>query len=194
MASRTLLLATLLSSQFCDALLTVKYFAYGSNLAESVREGRRGLSPLSTEAGFVRDHRLAFNVPGFAPTEPAFASIAPANGEECHGGVYELSVNDWLRLCASEGVPFGYRVVEVEVQQYAGGSVSAWTLEAGLPSFMGDLQPSERYLSLIRDGAKELGLTRAWQEKLAAVPTAQFGTRAAERSADYERRRGEVFV
>ena len=56
------------------------------------------------------------------------------------------------------------------------------------------LQPSERYLSLIRDGAKELGLTRAWQEKLAAVPTAQFGTRAAERSADYERRRGEVFV
>ena len=89
----------------------VAYFGYGSNLAASVREGRRGLRPLSCEvrsypltclpqlrlfnpitkpthqAGFVRDERLAFNMPGFSPVEPAFASIVPSKGDECHGAV-----------------------------------------------------------------------------------------------------------
>ena len=89
----------------------VAYFGYGSNLAASVREGRRGLRPLSCEvrshpltclpqlrlsnasskpthqAGFVRDERLAFNMPGFSPIEPAFASIVPSKGDECHGAV-----------------------------------------------------------------------------------------------------------
>merc|ERR1719424_270716 len=157
--------------------LTVRYFAYGSNLAASVREGRRKLSPISAAPGFVKDHRLAFNMPGFSPSEPAFASIARAPGEECHGGVYELGLSDWAKLCASEGVPFGYRVTDVEVELYAGERVQAWTLEGGLPAFVGDLPPSERYLALLRDGARELGLTRAWQERLAQVQTAPRGTR-----------------
>ena len=175
-------------------VITVKYFAYGSNLAASVREGRRRLSPMSSAPGFVRDHRLAFNVPGFALAEPAFASIQRAEGEECHGGVYELSVGDWLRLCASEGVPFGYRVVEVPVELYAGVTVPAYTLEAGLPDFMGDLTPSERYLTLIREGARELGLTPQWQERLAKVPVAPLGTRAQLSGEDFEKRSGSTFV
>ena len=39
------------------------------------------------QAGFVRDERLAFNMPGFSPIEPAFASIVPSKGDECHGAV-----------------------------------------------------------------------------------------------------------
>ena len=39
------------------------------------------------QVGFVRDERLAFNMPGFSPLEPAFASIVPAKGDECHGAV-----------------------------------------------------------------------------------------------------------
>ena len=137
---------------------------------------------MSAAAGFVRDHRLAFNVPGGTPFEPSFASIAKAPGEECHGGVYELGVGDWAKLCASEGVPFGYRVVGVDVQLYSGETVPAWTLEAPVPSLVGDLPPSERYLGLIRDGAHELGLTREWQQRLATIPVAPFGTRAAPRT------------
>ena len=188
------LLIAALAVDSSAGLVTVRYFAYGSNLAAAVREGRRKLQPVSAAPGFVKDHRLAFNVPGFSPTEPAFASIARAPGDECHGGVYELGLADWAKLCASEGVPLGYRVVGVEVELYSGERVQAWTLEAGLPSFVGDLPPSERYLSLLRDGARELGLTRAWQERLATVQTAPLGTRPAMKEQNFERRSGATFV
>ena len=110
------------------------------------------------------------------------------------GGVYELGLADWAKLCASEGVPFGYRVIEVQVELYSGNRVPAWTLEAGSPSVLGDLPPSERYLSLLRDGAQELGLTRAWQERLASVAVAPLGTRAPLQAEQYERRRGATFI
>jgi hypothetical protein len=130
--------------------LTVRYFAYGANMAKSVREGRRRLVPLSTAPGFVRDERLAFNVPGFGPAEPAFASIQRAKGEEIHGGCFELSVDDWLRVCATEGVPIGYRVRAVDVQLYSGETVPAFTLDGNGPWPFGDLPPSPRYLALLR--------------------------------------------
>ena len=76
--------------------LTVNYFAYGSNLAASVREGRRKLKPFAANPGFVRNRRLAFNMPGMGLAEPSFASLKKAEGEECHGGVFELSVEDCM--------------------------------------------------------------------------------------------------
>ena len=188
--------------------LSIRYFAYGSNLATSVREGRRGLRPLSTAPGFVRDHRLAFDLPGMGPAEPAFASIRPAAGEECHGGLFELSLMDWSRLCASEGVPFAYRVAEVDVQRYDGASAPAFTLIGNVRTPFGDLQPSSRYLELIRDGARELGLTDAWQDHLASLQAAPFGTQPRAPSSSppqqqqqeeeqrraFERRRGATFT
>jgi gamma-glutamylcyclotransferase len=178
-----------------ETSLTVRYFAYGSNLATSVREGRRQLRPLTTEAGLVRDQRLAFNVPGFGPMEPAFASIAPSPGDECHGAVFELGLGDWLRLCLTEGVPTAYRVRKVDVELYGGGRVSAYTLAGGLPlPARMDLPPSPRYLTLIREGARELSLTSAWQERLAAVPTAPFGTEPERQVEDFELQRDAVFV
>ena len=174
--------------------LSIRYFAYGSNLATSVREGRRSLRPLTAAPGLVRDERLAFNMPGFSPLEPAFASIAPAPGEECHGGCFALTLEDWARLCASEGVPFGYRVREVPVELYTGEVVSAWTLSAGVVRSPVDLPPSERYLSLIRMGAQELGLTRAWQERLAKIPTALMSSPAVKVSETFEDRQGATFI
>lgn len=162
---------------------TVRYFAYGSNLARSVIEGRRRLRPLSTAPAVAHDERLAFDIPGFGILEPAFASLAQAPGDECHGAVYELSVYDWARLCASEGVPTGYRVREVGVDLYSGERVQAWTLSAGLLRASPDRLPSPRYMHLIRSGAEELGLKREWQDRIAKVPTAPFGTPvAAEQS------------
>lgn len=171
--------------------IVVRYFAYGANLASTVREGRRQLRPLSTACGFVKDSRLAFNMPGFGPAEPSFASLRTSPGQECHGGIFELTLSDWLKLCASEGVPFGYAVREVQVELYAGGSVSAFTLVGGLPF---DLPPSERYLSLIREGARELGLTAAYQERLSRVQTAPFGSRPAVRAKEFEQRPGSTFL
>ena len=104
---------------------------------------------------------------------------------------YELEVGDWVKLCASEGVPFGYTVRQVDVELYGGSKVPAYTLVGGAPF---DLPPSERYLGLIREGAEELGLTRAWQDRLAKIPTAPFGNAPQPRDESFERRPGSTFI
>ena len=129
-------------------------------------------------------------MPGFSPLEPAFASIVPAKGDECHGAVFELSPADWARLCLSEGVPTGYRVRQVPVELYSGRTVQAYTLSPSLLRSPVDLPPSERYLGLIRKGARELKLTGAWQDRLAAVKTAPFGTPSGRDSPLSEYNRG----
>ena len=126
--------------------LGVSYFAFGSNMASSVLEGRRGLRPLAPrQRALARGFKLAFTLPGFAPLEPAFASLEEAAGEECHGVLYTLSPLDWLRLCASEGVPFGYRVVTVQLQLYDGRKQEAYSLQAVRKLAEGDSRrPSAR--------------------------------------------------
>eukprot|EP00320_Phaeocystis_rex_P022532 CAMPEP_0119077714 /NCGR_PEP_ID=MMETSP1178-20130426/95861_1 /TAXON_ID=33656 /ORGANISM="unid sp, Strain CCMP2000" /LENGTH=137 /DNA_ID=CAMNT_0007060097 /DNA_START=231 /DNA_END=644 /DNA_ORIENTATION=+ len=137
-------------------------------------------------------------MPGFSPLEPAFASIVPAKGDECHGAVFELTPTDWARLCLSEGVgvPTGYRVRQVSVELYSGRTVQAYTLSTSLLRAPVDLPPSERYLGLIRKGARELKLTGVWQDRLAAVKTAPFGTPTGRDSPlrEYSRGAGTVSV
>ena len=126
--------------------LGVSYFAFGSNMASSVIEGRRRLTPLAPQQpALVRGYELAFTLPGFPPLEPAFASIEAAAGEECHGVLYMLSPADWLRLCASEGVPFAYRVVTLQLELYDGRTQEAYSLEAVRKLPQGDSRrPSAR--------------------------------------------------
>ena len=104
--------------------------------------------------------------------------------------VFELSPADWARLCLSEGVPTAYRVRQVSVELYSGRTVQAYTLSPSLLRAPVDLPPSERYLGLIRKGARELKLTGAWQDRLAAVKTAPFGTPAGRDSPLSEYNRG----
>ena len=156
---RWLVLAALAVHALCD--VTVRYFAYGSNMATSVLTGRRRITPLETRGGVVRDHRLAFTLAGFG-LEPAFASCDVAEGERLHGVCYTLSIGDWLRVCASEGVPAAYRVRTVAVECYDGCSRDAYTLQASLPLPF-SLPPSRRYLRLLQEGAREAELDPEWQ-------------------------------
>ena len=154
-----LVLATLVASARCE--VTVRYFAYGSNMATSVLTGRRRITPLETRGGVVRDHRLGFTLPGFG-LEPAFASCDRAEGERLHGVCYTLSLTSWLRICATEGVPAAYRVITVPVECYDGLVRDAYTLQASVP-FPFSLPPSRRYLRLLQDGAREAELDPEWQ-------------------------------
>ncbi len=159
----------------------VRYFSFGSNMLRSVLEGRRGIVPLARTPAVCADHRLAFTALGIPPFEPAFASLEPAAGRSCHGVLYTLALPDWLRLCASEGVPFAYRTIPVQVRAYAAGMapenasefISAMSLRSFQPQTLLslpplELRPSKRYLGLIKAGAAESGLTQAWQKELAA--------------------------
>ena len=172
------------------AMLTVQHFAYGSNMAATVLEGRRGVRPLSKQPAVVHGRRLAFSAIGLPPWEPAFASLDPSAdpADCCHGVLYTLSLTDWARLCLSEGLPLGgYRVVTVTAVAYPPGGAApasrrggAGGLEAlslafeqpqtalGLPRR--ELTPSCRYMALLRQGAAQAGLEEAWQRKLAALP------------------------
>merc|ERR1712151_688493 len=87
---------------------------------------------------------------------------------------YSLRPTDWLRLCLSEGVPLAYRVVTVPVDLYDGTCVQAFSLQASLgvsPGF--GLKPSSRYLSHLKEGAREAGLRVEWMEKLESIRPAE---------------------
>ena len=76
-----------LPASVVDANGLVRYFAFGSNLASS-KMGSRGKnsSALAYERRWpavARDQRLAFNMRGFPPLEPAMAGIEPSPGQEC---------------------------------------------------------------------------------------------------------------
>lgn len=135
--------------------LTVRYFAYGSNMLSELLARRIGSAlPMKARGGFVRDYALAFSLPGFA-LEPAFASCDPSAGSVCHGVLYTLEFVQWLRLCASEGVPSAYRIQEVSVECYDGSREDAYSLRATFPLPF-SLPPSRRYLDLLKDGAREV--------------------------------------
>eukprot|EP00873_Tetraselmis_striata_P022471 jgi/Tetstr1/442735/TSEL_030824.t1 len=145
------------------------YFAYGSNLNSEVLEGRRGIKPMDMRPGLVQDYRLAFNMPGMPGVEPSFASVEPAQGCEVHGAVFTLDWQGWLRVCQSEGVPFGYGVEPVAVSLYTGDTIEALTLRTS-PSIRvpreKETRPSARYFALIYHGAMERGLRAEWQQEL----------------------------
>lgn len=97
---------------------SVLYFAYGSNMNSAVFEGRRGIKPTFKRPAVALDTRLCFSAIGAPPFEPSFASVEPSEGVKCHGVLYEISTWDWLKVCASEGVPFGYQIVPLRTQPY----------------------------------------------------------------------------
>jgi len=145
--------------------------------------------------GIVRGRRLAFTLPGPSPAEPAFASLDPDDTSECHGVVYSLRPLDWLRLCASEGVPWAYRVVTVPVDLYNGQpQVQAYSLQANVGRIPGfSLKPSARYLNLLLEGAREAGLRPEWIDKLESIRPAE-PWRLRDLPRDYENRPGETFI
>ena len=135
--------------------------------------------------------RLAFTALGLPPLEPSFASVESSTpSDECHGVLYEISELDWLKVCATEGVPFGYMEEHLMVTPYAAhlnesepwesqsepSEVSARTLRWRQPqTFLGlppvePFPPSLRYMGLLRAGAAEAGLAMSWRTVLAELP------------------------
>uniref|UniRef100_A0A7S3SXV2 gamma-glutamylcyclotransferase n=1 Tax=Strombidinopsis acuminata TaxID=141414 RepID=A0A7S3SXV2_9SPIT len=192
----------------------VEYFAIGSNMKEEVMTKRRRITPVAPARPAVApNHELTFDVPGLSVLEPAFAAIKPNEGRECHGVLYTLTPADWLRLLASEGVPLAYRPVPLTVECYDGRRVEAMSLGvgAGIPTaqFRGtrkgvddvaEIQPrpSQRYLNLLREGARESGLAATWVEYLEGLQPAPGSADAPnsrpQTKRNYEQRPGATFI
>ena len=147
----------------------ISYLAYGSNLHPAVFERRRGIKPLAMSPAVAPGWRLAFDLRG-GGAEPSFASARPDARRELYGALYDLTPSDWARVCASEGVPFGYVVCPVRCRKLDDGDGEiewAYTLAAApgpmrIANEADEPVPSERYLGYLREGARLSGLPESW--------------------------------
>ena len=142
------------------------YFAYGANMSRAVL-ARRGVTPLASEPGLLRDHRHRFSHEGLLPIEPAFANLEPCEGAEAHGVLHRLSDEAMSRLDRIEGAE--YLHVDVSVEGARTGTVLARAYLNPHP-VQGKI-PSRRYLACLCAGAREHGLPSAYIDALAAHPS-----------------------
>ena len=138
------------------------------------------ISLLDFRPAVVRSHRLAFNMRGFPPLEPAMGALEPSAGAECHGALCTLTAREYEKVWLSEGGAQpnpGYEEIVVDAIPYgASEPVKAVALRARehvrLPT---DAPPSARYMRMLIDGADALGIKRSYVDALRATPTQTNG-------------------
>ena len=144
----------------------VWYFAYGANMSRAVL-ARRGVTPLSSEAGVLRGYRHRFSHEGLLPVEPAFANIEVAPDDVTHGVLHLLDPAGLAHLDRIEGAE--YLHVDVTVAGARSGAVSA---RAYLnPHPVDGKIPSRRYLACLCAGAREHDLPAHYIAQLEAQPS-----------------------
>jgi hypothetical protein len=133
------------------------YFAYGSNIMQSVMDSR-GVTPCAVEKVVVPSYILTFDVFGVPYSEPAMASIAkrsvmPKEASQpeppaVHGVAYLLSPAQYTKLVVSEGAGIAYVEIEVDAMVLSSEppkAIATRTLVARYP-FRPNALPSARYL------------------------------------------------
>ncbi|GAQ81582.1 hypothetical protein KFL_000840240 [Klebsormidium nitens] len=158
----------------------VHNFAFGSNMGpEKVKARAGGIEFVSAEPGLVRDYRLAFNLGGVPPIEPVMAGIEPEQGSVIHGTLIKLPRAQYEKLYKSEGGGAGkkraYLEEEVTVETYSGKQVQAVAFRTApriaLPRHL-EVPASKRYLDLLVEGAKAIGLDKDYVRRLEELPRA----------------------
>lgn len=144
----------------------VWYFAYGSNMNERLFRDRRHMVWHDARVGRLDGWRLAFTIGGGRrPGVSAPADIVPASGEAVFGVLYQLPLHKFARLDNSEGRQ--YRYVWTDIEDSQGQRIPAVTYRA--VDALGEGQPSQSYLNLIRAAARERGLPADYIARLDRV-------------------------
>jgi sulfite reductase (NADPH) flavoprotein alpha-component len=131
----------------------------------------KGVKPLCSARGVLRNWRLRFNVQHFFRHEGGVANIETSNDPSDEvWGVLHLCEDDHLPLLDSaEAYPHGYNRTAVTVLAEHGGQQAI--AYVGMPSFLNEAcRPSQRYLSLLLEGAAAAGLDPAYIEFLRSHP------------------------
>jgi cation transport regulator ChaC len=135
----------------------VWYFAFGANMHDSAFIQRRGMRSLEWRVGRLEGYRLRFNLEGRPIGRAAPANIAPDPEGEVWGVLYQITQAAMVRLDVSEGVPGRrYRHLWMEVEDTDGERLAAMTYIAEGKERDGN--PSLRYITLLREGARARGL------------------------------------
>ena len=150
----------------------VWYFAYGANMHDRAFRVRRRMRPVDQRIGRIPGYRLRFNLEGRPKGRAAPANLAPDAESEVWGVLYKVARRDLLRLDATEGVPGrGYRPQWFEAEDREGHVIAAVAYIARGNATDGN--PSLRYLTLLREGARANGLPVHWLQFLDSVEHAK---------------------
>jgi AIG2-like family len=155
-----------------SSMSCVWYFAYGSNMQSATFCGRRGITWTRARPARAIGWRLVFDKPPFMPTGESYANIVPDLAGEVFGVVYELSPQDMAHVELTEAVPLGnYERVEIPLRPLDAPDTEL--VACTLTSTRRDtsLRPSERYLAICIEGAREHRLPAEWITHLETVPT-----------------------
>ena len=147
---------------------SVWYFAYGSNMHDSAFRARRGMRPNEWRAGRITGYRLRFNLDGRPRGKAAPANISLDREGEVWGVLYRISRCELVRLNASEGIPgWRYHPLWLAAEDIGGNPLDAVTYIADGKDEDGN--PSLRYVTLLREGARAHGLPVHWISFLESV-------------------------
>lgn len=152
-------------------MATLRYFAYGSNMATGrLRTRAPSARPLGTARlprHALRWHKRGRDGSGKCDIAAARAAAADA---VVWGVLFDIECADKPRLDAAEGLGVGYdeRTVEVLAEF---GPCQAFTYQGRQSHIDAGLRPKPWYKRYVVIGAREHGLPAAYQEALAAVRT-----------------------
>lgn len=136
------------------------YFAYGSNLHQSIFLERRQMRPLAIRWGWIEGYRLCFDIP-VGPGERGVANLACEAGVRTCGVAYLLTASEFDRLDRTEGVNFElYRRIAVQVMTPGEDPIEAFTYQSSVSQ--SGRKPSPRYIGLLLEGARQHGLPHDW--------------------------------
>ncbi|CAE7748833.1 tatD [Symbiodinium sp. KB8] len=151
-----------------DTGARVWYFGFGANINPWKLRERRGIIPLAEIPGKVAGWRLLFNHKGGMGNVQRLDELPADDGPDAvHGILLQLSTRDFAKLCQIE---YEYRTTELNVESYDGRVIAAQAFvspaEWKLPT---SVAPPERYLKLIREGCKEMGIDFSYQRWLQSI-------------------------
>ena len=149
------------------------YFGYGSNM-DSTSLRAKGVAPLRSERGRLPGWRLRFNVQHFFRHEGGVGNIERTGGpnDAVLGALHWCKDEHLALLDLAEAYPHGYDRIEVPVRG-DGGERRALTY-VGTEGFRNDAcLPTRRYLNILLEGARTVGLDHSYVETLRSHPVLQ---------------------
>lgn len=155
---------------------TFLYYAYGSNMLTRRLLGRAP-SARSVGVATLRDHALRWHK--VSKDGSGKCDVVAAPGSTVHGVLFEIALGDKPGLDTAEGLGWGYKQVELEVQT-ASGPVQALSYQA--TNIDHGTKPYDWYRTLVVAGAREHGLPPDYVQALEAVATIEDWNR--ERAAE----------
>jgi hypothetical protein len=139
---------------------------------DSAFRERRGMQPTEWRVGRILGYRLRFNLVGRPKGRAAPANISVDPALEIWGVVYRITRRDLVRLNASEGIPGRrYKPVPLRAEDRDGNALEVVSYIA--QGNAEDGNPSLRYITLLREGAREHGLPDHWIAHLDGIEPAE---------------------